>query len=138
MNTLVKKRRQSLNETRSFYTTTKSVTKNSTQNNDLYTSRNMVTGVSNDSTNQPKRVKIRSQSQPASKERSIVVWTPFEPDKINYALPMPKALIASLPTFNGKNEKFELIEYFVRNNIKMYLHLTELQKKLFPFSTSVL
>ena len=39
------------NETRSFYTPTKSVRITSTQNNDTNSSRNMVTGVLNDSTN---------------------------------------------------------------------------------------
>ena len=43
-------------------------------------------------------------------------------------LPMPKALTASLPTFDGKSEKFELFEDLFRNNIKMYPHLTEIQK----------
>ena len=43
-------------------------------------------------------------------------------------LPMPKALTASLPTFDGKSEKFELSEDLFRNNIKMYPHLTEIQK----------
>ena len=41
---------------------------------------------------------------------------------------MPKALTASLPTFDGKSEKFELFEDLFRNNIKMYPHLTEIQK----------
>ena len=57
------------NETRSFYTPTKAVGLNSTQNNDPNASRNMVTGVLTDCTNQPKIQKVRSQSQPASKER---------------------------------------------------------------------
>ena len=52
------------NETRSFYTPTKTVRINSTQNEDHSIIRNMVTGVLNDSTNQPKRTKVRSQSQP--------------------------------------------------------------------------
>ena len=42
---------------------------------------------------------------------------------------MPKALTASLPTFDGKFEKLELFEDLFRNNIKMYPHLTEIQKK---------
>ena len=50
------------NETRNFYTPTKSVRINSTQN-DPNICRNMVTGVLTDSTNQPKRTKARSQSQ---------------------------------------------------------------------------
>ena len=53
------------NETRNFHTPTKSVRINATQNNDPIASRNLVTGVLTDSTNQPKRTKIRSQSQPA-------------------------------------------------------------------------
>ena len=115
-------------ETRNFYTFTKSVRISSTQN-DLSISRNMVTGVLTDSTNQPKRTKARSQSQPTSKERPIVARTLFATDKNDgTALPMPKALTASLPTFNGKSEKFELFEDLFRNNIKMYPHLTEIQK----------
>ena len=115
-------------ETRNFYTPTKSVRISSTQN-DPSISRNLVTGVLTDSTNQPKRTKARSQSQPTSKERPIVARTLFATDKNDgTALPMPKALTASLPTFDGKSEKFELFEDLFRNNIKMYPHLTEIQK----------
>ena len=116
-------------ETRCFYTPTKTVRINSTQNEDHSIIRNKVTGVLNDSTNQPKRTKIRSQSQPPSKERTAVTRTLFAPDKSSATmLPMPKALTASLPTFDGKSEKFELFEDLFRNNIKMYPHLTEIQK----------
>ena len=48
-------------EIRNFYTPTKSVRISSTQN-DPSISRNMVTGVLTDSTNQPKRTKARSQT----------------------------------------------------------------------------
>ena len=41
---------------------------------------------------------------------------------------MPKALTASLPTFDGKSEKFEFLKDLFRNNIKMYPHLTVIQK----------
>ena len=58
------------NETRSFYTPTKSVRINSTQNNDSYASRNMVTGVLNGSTNHPKKATIKYQSQLASKKNA--------------------------------------------------------------------
>ena len=116
-------------ETRNLYTPTKTVRINSTQNEDLSIIRNMVTGVLTDSTNQPKRTKARSQSQPTPKERPIVARTLFATDKNDgTALPMPKALTASLPTFDGKSEKFELFEDLFRNNIKMYPHLTEIQK----------
>ena len=115
-------------ETRSFYTPTKSVRISSTQN-DPIVCRNMVTGALTDSTNQPKRTKARSQSQPTSKERPIVARTLFASEKgDSTTLPMPKALTASLPTFDGKSEKFELFEDLFRNNIKMYPHLTEIQK----------
>ena len=117
------------NETRNVYTPTKAVRINSTQNEDHSIIRNMVTGVLTDSTNQPKRTKARSQSQPTPKERPIVTRTLFATDKNDgTALPMPKALTASLPTFDGKSEKFELFEDLFRNNIKMYPHLTEIQK----------
>ena len=46
------------NESRSFYTPTKTVPNNSTQNEDPDVSHNMVTGVLKDSTNQPKRTKV--------------------------------------------------------------------------------
>ena len=115
-------------ETRSFYTPTKSVRISSTQNDPIIC-RNMVIGVLTDSTNQPKRTKARSQSQPPSKERPVAARTLFATDKNDSTtLPMPKALTASLPTFDGKSEKFELFEDLFRNNIKMYPHLTEIQK----------
>ena len=115
-------------ETRSFYTPTKSVRISSVQNDPIIC-RNMVTGVLTDSTNQPKRTKARSQSQPPSKERPVAARTLFATDKHDSTtLPMPKALTASLPTFDGKSEKFELFEDLFRNNIKMYPHLTEIQK----------
>ena len=117
------------NETRNLYTPTKTVRISSTQNEDHSIIRNMVTGVLNDSTNQPKRTKARSQSQPPSKERPTAARTLFAPDKTSATtLPMPKAPTASLPTFDGKSKKFELFEDLFRNNIKMYPHLTELQK----------
>ena len=99
------------NETRSFSTPTKPIRINSTQNNDPCNSRNMVTGVLNDSTNQPKKAKIRFQSQPASKKRPAAARTLFATDKNDgTTLPMPKALTASLPTFDRKSEVFEIFE----------------------------
>ena len=96
-------------------------------------SRNMVTGVLNDSTNQPtKRPKHRTPND-QSKERPTTSKILFAPQPQTFPstnlLPMPKALTASLPVFDGKSEKFELFEDLFRNNIKMYPHLTELQKK---------
>ena len=79
-------------ENETFHTPTRSVRINSTQNDpNIYC--NMVTGVLTDSTNQPKRTKARSQSQPTSKERPVVAKTLFATDKNDgIALPMPKAL----------------------------------------------
>ena len=116
-------------KTRSFYTPTKIVRINSIQNNDTNVSRNMVTGVLTDSTNHPKRTKTRSHSQPVAKERPAAAKTLFGAEKIDSTtLPMPKALSASLPTFDGKSDKFELFEDLFRNIIKLYPHLTEPQK----------
>ena len=108
------------NEITSFYTPTESLTTISTQNNDSNASRSMLTGVLTDSTSQPKRTKIRSQCQPASKEPPVVARTLYAMDKNdNTTLPMPKALTASLPTFD-----YDLF----RNNMKMYPHFTVIQK----------
>ena len=92
-------------------------------NNDPTVIRNKVTEVLTDSANQPKRPKIKSQSQPASKERPAVARTLFVSEKNHITLPMPKALTASLPTFDRKSEKFEFFKNLFRNNIKMYPHL---------------
>ena len=117
------------NETRSFYTPTRTVRINSIQINNPNACRNMVTGVLTDSTNQPKRTKEPSQSQPTTKERPVVARTLFASEKNdNTALPMPEALMASIPTFDGNSEKFEFFEDLFRNNIKMYPRLTEIQK----------
>ena len=105
-------------ETRNFYTPTRSVRISSSQN-DSIACRNMVTGVLTDSTNQPKKTKARSQSQPTSKERPVVARTLFTSEKgDSTTLPMPKALTASLPTFDGKSEKFELFEDLFRKQHK--------------------
>ena len=85
-------------ETRSFHTPTKIVRINSTQNNDPDTnvSRNMVTGVLTDSTNHPKRTKIRSQSQPAAKESPAAARTLFGAEKIDSTtLPMQNAALTA-------------------------------------------
>ena len=96
-------------------------------------SRNMVTGVLNDSTNQPtKRSKQQRASNEQIKDRPSTSKILFAPQRQTFPatnlLPMPKALTASLPVFDGKSEKFELFEDLFRNNIKMYPHLTEIQK----------
>ena len=96
-------------------------------------SRNMVTGVLNDSTNQPtKRPKQQRTPSEQTRDRSSTSRILFAPQPQKFPstnlLPMPKTLTASLPVFDGKSEKFELFENLFRNNIKMYPHLTEIQK----------
>ena len=94
-------------------------------------SRNMVTGVLNDSTNLGKKKTRphRPQSLPPN-ERPSTSRLLFAPQPEIHPPPqppsMPKALTASLPVFDGKAEKFELFEDFFRNNIKMFPHLTEM------------
>ena len=96
-------------------------------------SRNMVTGVLNDSTNLGKKKTRphRPQSLPPNERPSAsrLLFAPQpEIHQPPHLPPMPKALTASLPVFDGKSEKFELFEDLFRNNIKMYPHLTEIQK----------
>ena len=96
-------------------------------------SRNMVTGVLNDSTNQPtKRLKQQRAFNAQTKDRPSTSKILFAPQPQTFPatnlLPMPKALTASLPVCDGKSEKFELFEDLFRNNIKMCPHLTEIQK----------
>ena len=94
---------------------------------------NMVTGVLNDSTNLGKKKTRphRPQSLPPN-ERPSTSRLLFAPQLEIHPPPqppsMPKALTASLPVFEGKSEKFDLFEDLLRNNIKMYPHLTEIQK----------
>ena len=122
------------NETRSFYTPTEEVRINSTQNNDTNISRNMVTGVLTDSANHPKRPKIRSQSQPASKERPVVARTLFGSDRNdNPALLMPKALTATLPTFDGKTKNLNFSRIFSARTSKC-TRISRNFKKLITFT----
>ena len=97
------------------------------------TSRNTVTGVLNKSTNQPtkrpKQQRIYSEQAKDRPSTSKIIFTP-QPQTFpsSNLLPMPKAITASLPVFDGKSERFEFFEDLFRNNIKMYPHLTEVQK----------
>ena len=95
-------------------------------------SRNMVTGVPNDPTHTNKKTKNRSQSQSPAKERpnttKASLGTSNQTDA-NNTFPMPEALTTSLPTCDGKCEKFELFEDLFRKNLKMYPHLSEIQKR---------
>ena len=96
-------------------------------------SRNMVTGVLNDSTNQPtmrpKQQRVSSEQVRDRPSTSEVLFAP-QPQTFQSTnlFPMPKTLTASLPVFDGKSENFELVEDLFRNNIKTYPHLTEIRK----------
>ena len=111
------------NETRSFYTPNKSVRINSTQNNDSYASRNIVTGILNDSTNQ---AKIRSQSQskrtPGSSQNTLCNreerWHHATYTESSYGI---------TADFRRKVQKIRTLRRLFRN-IKTYPHLTEIQK----------
>ena len=111
-------------------TPVKTVTATNTKTTPI-NSRNMVTGVINDSTNEPTKRPKRMPSE-HSKDRPFTSKILFAPQPQTFPptnpLPMPKALTASLPVFDGKSEKFELFKDLFRNNIKMYSHLTEIQK----------
>ena len=81
----------------------------------LNSSRNMVSGVLNDSTNQPtkrpKQQRIHSEQQKDRPFTSKILFAP-QPQTFPSAnlLPMPKAFTASLPVFDDKSEKFERFE----------------------------
>ena len=95
---------------------------------------NMVKGVLNDSTNQLTKRPKRTQAEP-TKDRPSTSKILFAPQTQTFPstnlFPMPKAVTASLPVFVGEAERFELFEDLFRNNIKVYPHLTEVQKKYF-------
>ena len=115
-------------------TTVKTTTVTSSRTT-LVNSRNMVTVVTWFSkTPQIHPPKERNNNvQLANKQETVpqhLKYCLIQPQTFPSALllPMPKALTASLPVFDGKSEKFELFQDLFRNNIKMYPHLTEIQK----------
>ena len=93
-------------------------------------SPNMVTGVLNDSTNQPtKRPKQQRSLCEQAKDRPSTSRLLFAPQRETLQppnmLPLPKALTASLPVFDGKSEKFELFEDLIIC-LFFYLYTSEL------------
>ena len=94
-------------------------------------SRNMVTGVLNDSTNQPTKRPKRMQSE-QSKDRPFTSKILLAPQPQTFPsanlLPVPKTLTALLPVFDGKSEMFELFVDLLQNNVIMYPRLSEIQK----------
>ena len=47
---------------------------------------------------------------------------------------LPKTLTTTMPTFDGKSEKFELFEDIFQTSLKIHNQLTEEDKKLLPLS----
>ena len=87
-------------------------------------SRNMVNGVLNYSTNMSKKMtrSLCPQSLPPNERptfSSLLFVHQTDIYQPTHMPPMPKALTASLPVFDGKSEKFELFGDLFRNNIKM-------------------
>ena len=89
-------------------------------------SRNIVTGVLNVSTNQPterpKQQRMHNEQQTERPSTSKVLFAPQQQTfpSVNPP-PMPKALTASLPVFDGKSKKFELFEDLFRITSKCTL-----------------
>ena len=80
-------------------------------------SRNMVTGVLNYSTNQPtKRSKQQRASNEQTKDRPSTSKILFAPQPQTFPstnlLPMPKALTASLPVFDGKTKSLNFLRTY--------------------------
>ena len=92
----------------------------------------MVKGVINYSS-KIARKKTTSLPEPTNQRPTNNIRLLFAPQTqtlpTSHMLPMPKALKASLSVYDGKSEQSELIEDMFRNNIKMFPHLTEIQKK---------
>ena len=89
-------------------------------------SRNMVTRVLNDSTNQPtKRPKQQRASGEQTKERLSTSKIPFAPQPQTFPsanlLPIPKTHTASLPVSDGKSEKFEFLKTYFETTSKCTL-----------------
>ena len=96
---------------------TRATTSKTTQMN----SRNIVTGVLIDSTNQPTK-----QTETTFTKRRLQRTSYNFKARVCTTTAMPKAVTASLPVFDTKSGTFKIFEAFFRNNIKKYPHLTEI------------
>ena len=87
------------------------------------------------STSQPP---FRSENTPAKIEADQVLLTLQQlasssrsaniNNNINKISILPKSLTTTIPTFDGKSEKFELFEYFFQTSLKIHNQLTEEDK----------
>ena len=97
--------------------------------------RNMVTGA-NEHRSDRARERQRTMNQPENRppSQSSINMHQFLQDlqnvaQLNPRIPkMPKSLSTSMPTFDGKNEKFELFEDLFQTSLKIHPQLTEEEK----------
>ena len=97
--------------------------------------RNMVTGANEDRSDRA-RERQRTMNQPENRppSQSSINMHQFLQDlqnvaQLNPRIPkLPKALSTSMPTFDGKNEKFELFEDLFQTSLKIHPQLSEEEK----------
>ena len=102
--------------------------------NETANSRNMVTGVLNNHTPPQMNKKNRSSSQPEPRvfeqqtssdvQKLLEALTKMANPSLNNFPKIPKTFSTAMPTFDGKNEKFELFEDLFNTSLKTYTHLT--------------
>ena len=86
----------------------------------------------NRSTSQPQ---FRSENTPATIEADQILWALQQlannnisanfHNNINRISKLPKSLTTTMPTFDGKTEKFELLEDLFQTSLKIHNQLTE-------------
>ena len=86
----------------------------------------------NRSTSQPY---FRSENTPATIEADQILLAPQQltnnnnstifHNNINRISELPKSLTTTMPTFDGKSEKFELFEDLFQTSLKIHIQLTE-------------
>ena len=90
---------------------------------------NMVTGAS---TPTPQAPHVINQQQPATHPGDYIqklVDTVHSMAQQHNGIPrLPKALSSTMPTFDGKSEKFELFEDLFNTSLKVYPQITEAEK----------
>ena len=89
----------------------------------------MVTGVLNDSTNQPTK-KPKQQRSHSEQDKKSTICNATANIPATQQAPMPKALTASLPVFDGVSKKFELLTTSTTSNITLHFPLLQLNLKI--------
>ena len=90
------------------------------------------------STSQPQ---FRSENTPATIEADQILLAPQQlatnsnsanlNNNISRILKLPKSLTTTMPTFDGKSEKFELFDDLFQTSLKIHNQLTEEDKNIF-------